>query len=306
MLDIKAKRGNTNLSFEELEFCKSVIQHDYNIPHSLYLFLKGIGEVKDATIKTVFLANHQLPVTVVQGSGGYHSNAVDEASHNLRYTLIRYLRRYSDGRILRSGTTLPNFRKLPQHTRATRAMCGYFGPIGAGKEVRMLLNSVAITANQFDETIGRTRLNIHLLQKVSDSFMGCPTFRNEKVKIDALTVEGDSVQLIKSTPTDDNIDPIAKWTNMVVRPKSSNASAVTTFGASYLMGYQLYKEAVNDNHTNWYYLEQTAAVHPWAIPAQWILNRNARAMPPGMDIERFASISEDSRFESLQGRHEMS
>lgn len=59
LLDIKAKRGNTNLTFEELEFCKAVMQHEYNIPQPIYLFLKGIGEVKDPTGKTVQITRSQ-------------------------------------------------------------------------------------------------------------------------------------------------------------------------------------------------------------------------------------------------------
>lgn len=83
LLDIKAKRGNTNLSFEEIEFCKAVMQHEYNIPQPLYLFLKEIGEVKDVTGKTIRLTDHNLPVTVVQGLGGYHSATVNAVTHNL-------------------------------------------------------------------------------------------------------------------------------------------------------------------------------------------------------------------------------
>lgn len=106
LLDIKAKRGNTNLTFQELEFYKAVMQHEYNIPQPVYLFLNGIGEVNDATGKTVYLANHQLPVTVVQGSGGYHSNAVDDASHNLYEEIpsIGICGICANCRIIRSGT----------------------------------------------------------------------------------------------------------------------------------------------------------------------------------------------------------
>lgn len=192
---------------------------------------------------------------------------------------------------------VPNFRVLPQNTRATRAMCGYFGPIGARKEeVRVLLNSFCITANHFDETIGGTRLNVHLLQRVSDYFMGCPTFRNEKVKVDALTIEGDGVQLIKTVPTDENIEQNARWTSLIIRPKSANANSVLTFGASYLMEYQLYKQAIAGSNANWCCIEQVAAAIPWEIPEPWIANKNARrVLPPGMVTERFASISDSQR-----------
>lgn len=55
LLDIKAKRGNTNLTFTEIEFLKSIMSQEYNVPQPIYLFLKGIGEVKDPTGKTVHL-----------------------------------------------------------------------------------------------------------------------------------------------------------------------------------------------------------------------------------------------------------
>ncbi|KAJ8728934.1 hypothetical protein PYW07_006630 [Mythimna separata] len=266
LLDIKAKRGNTNLTFEELEFCKAVMQHEYNIPQPIYLFLKGIGEVKDSTGKTVHLQNHVLPVTVVQGMGGYHSAAIDAEHHNL-YEEIPSLGICGDIVMAEASEAVqpvPNFRVLPPNTRATRALCGNFGPIGARKEeVRILLQSVGIHANAFNETVGNTRLNINLLQKVSDYFAGCPTFRNEKVKLDALTIEGDAAQLTRSIPTNENVIPGTKWTELVIRPTSASANGVTVFGASYVMGYQLRKEAINGDHSNWCCVESAAAAQPW-------------------------------------------
>nr|XP_046478694.1 uncharacterized protein LOC124217327 [Neodiprion pinetum] len=285
LLDIKAKRGNTNLSFEELEFCKAVMQHDYNIPQPIYLFLQGVGEVKDPTGKTVYLANHALPVTVVMGRGGYHSAVINANSHNL-YEEIPSLGICGDI-VMAESSEAPqpavNLGVLPQNTRATRSLCGYFGAIGARKEeVRILLQSIGIRVNEFDETVGSTRLNVALLQKVSDYFAGCPKFRNEKVKLDALTCEGDGVQLIKSIPTDENVDPAARWTNLVIRPNSSNASPITTFGASYLMGFQLEKRAIANSNANWCCVEQLAPANPWVIPPEWIENRNERrVLPPG-------------------------
>lgn len=83
LLDIKAKRGNANLTFEEIEFCKAMAIQDYNIPQPLYLFSKGIGEVKDATGKTVRLKDHILPRVIQRGLGGYHSAAITAETHNL-------------------------------------------------------------------------------------------------------------------------------------------------------------------------------------------------------------------------------
>lgn len=205
LLDIKAKRGNTNLTFTEQEFCKFVATQEFNIPQPLYLFLKGIGEVKDSTCKTVHLADHVLPEVVQQGFGGYFSATIDEASHNL-YEEIPCLGICGD--IVMAETSedvqpMPNFRVLPATTRATRSLNGNFGAIGIRKEeVKISLQTMGITATTFEEQIANTRLNVRLLQAVSDYFAGSPTFRNEKVKIDALTVDGDSAQLIRSLPTD--------------------------------------------------------------------------------------------------------
>ena len=117
-----------------------------------------------------------------------------------------------------------NFRVLPAGTRTTRALTGYFGAIGARKEeVRIELESIGVTATRFAEQIARTRLNIRLVQKVSDYFARCPTFRIEKVKVDALTVAGDEVQLIKLVPTSEITNAAARWTDIIVRPTSAQS-----------------------------------------------------------------------------------
>ncbi|KAL4710113.1 hypothetical protein ACJJTC_016515 [Scirpophaga incertulas] len=275
LLNIKAKRGNANLSFHEQEFCKAVHQHEYNVPQPLYLFLRGIGSVKDTTGKTMYLADHRLPTTVVQGMGGYHSNAVNAATHTL-YEEIPSLGVCGDylmAEASEAAQPVPNFGVLPPNTRATRNFCGNLGPVGARKEeVRIALNDLGITANRFDEVIAGTRLNIRLIQRVSDYFMGCPTFRNERVKLDALTVEGDAAQLIKTVPTNENVNPDARWTSLIIRPKSANANTVTTFGATYLMGYQLWKEPVGDQTT--------------PIGAQFISTPNANEIELEMNAEK--------------------
>lgn len=295
LLDVKSKRGNTTLTTTEQEFCKSIMAHEYNVPQPIYLFLRGIGEVKDATGKTVYLANHNLPDVVVQGMGGYHANRIDMNSHN-RFEEVPSLGICGDVVMAESSEAarpVPNFRVLPANTRATRNLCGYLGPIAL--PIRILLNSVGVSDNQFDETVTGTRLNIQLVQKISDYLASCGTFRNEKVKVDALTGEGDGTQLIKSKPTSENQDLAVKWTNLVIRPYSSNASPTSTFGATYLMGYQLYKEPIQESHANWCCVEAVAGSN-WQIPAEWIENRNARrAVPGGFDTERFVSISDSQR-----------
>lgn len=224
LLDTKSKRGNANLNFEEQEYLKAMLAHDYNVPQRIYPFLKGIGEVKDATGKIVNLENHRLPRHVVQGMGGYHSAGITEQNHNL-YEEVPSLGICGDVLMAvasEAANPTPNFRVIPRGTRATRSLTGYFGAIGARKEeVRIDLESIGITATTFAEQIAGTRLNIRLVQKVSDYFAGCPTFRMEKVKRDALTGAGDEVQLIKLKPTDENTNALARWTDIIVRPTAA-------------------------------------------------------------------------------------
>lgn len=299
LLDIKAKRGNTNMTFEEFEFCNSIMQHEYNIPEPICLFLKGIGDFKDVTGKTVKLVNHTLPVTIVQGRGGYHSAVIDVESHNL-YEEVPSLGICGDilmAEASQAANPTPNFRVLPQNTRATRALAGYFGAIGTREEkLRLELESFGITATDFKEQIAGTSLNIRLIQKVSDYFARSPTFRKEKVKLDALTADGDSVQLIKSIPTDENVNPNVTWTNLIVRPTAATAIPTTVFGASYIMGYQLTKGPVANSNANWCCVEQANPAQPWVIPQEWVANRNARRVTPEeLDIARFVAISDSQR-----------
>lgn len=295
LLDIKAKRGNANLSFEETEYCKLMFASEYNIPQPIYLMLKGLGHVKDKTGKTIFLSNKDLPVTVVQGRGGYPAPIINTVTHN-EFEEIPSLGICGD--ILMAQSTgdgvLPDFKVLPPKTEATSNMVGYYGQMNAQKEeIRIELQSVGITGSSFKETVQSTRLNVHLVQKVSDYLSTIPTFREEKVKIDSLTCEGDSSQFIRTIPTDENTNAAIPWINKIVRPTAANAESTTTFGASYFTGYQLYKEPTNtDDHSNWCCVK-AATAQTWTIPNEWIKNRNEnRILPPGFAVNRFVSISD--------------
>lgn len=293
LLDIKVKRGNTNLTYEEIEYNKLMLDQEVNVPQPIYLMLKGLGHVKDMTGKTIYLRNMTLPTHQVQGKGGYPSQMINNESHNM-YEEIPLLGICGDILMAQSEENAqPNISVLPPGTQPTMNLVGYFSRLTNQKEeIRILLHSVGITGIAFAETVQGTRLNIHLIQTISDYLGTIPTFRVEKVKMDSLTSEGDSSQFIRSIPTQENTNINTKWTNKVIRPTSANAESVTKFGASYMTGYQLYKEPTNNNHSNWCCL----AAMPdgdWIIPPEWILNRNAnRALPLGFDANRFVSISD--------------
>lgn len=161
------------------------------------------------------------------------------------------------------------------------SLAGYMGRRGIVKEeIRIALNSVGVSKSQFSEYIPNTRLNLQLIQMVSDYEGKVETFRNEKVKVESLTSEGDAVQFIRLKPTAENDNTQARWTEKL------------------RVGFQLYKEATmigeTASHTNWYCL--TRSVRDWVVPEAAIANRNGRrTVPPGFEIERFVSVSDSQK-----------
>lgn len=294
LLDIKRKRCYSSLSETELKLLQAISEQEWNVPQPLYLYYRSIGHVRDKTGKTVFLKDHTLPVIAAQNRSGYHSSTIDASNHNL-YEEMPSLGICGD--ILMAIASdepapVPTIGPLQNDTNPTENLLGYMGPIGTRKEeIKILLNSIGITNDQFHEIVPNTRLNLQLMQKISDYLYTTRTFRNEKIKIDSLTSDGEPVQFIRTKPTADNTNENTRWTNKIIRPYSTNAEATTTFGASYFVGFQLYKEATGTNNRNWCCIVGTEA--RWTVPETWISNRNARRqLPDGFSTDRFVSISD--------------
>ncbi|GBP00583.1 hypothetical protein EVAR_76878_1 [Eumeta japonica] len=291
------KNQKRALSFTEQEFLKVFEQQEWNIPQPLFLYLKAVGNVKDKTGKQLHLATHVLPTTAAQNFGGYYSQLMTEHSHNL-YEEIPCLGIVADTLMPIAGANqqppLPNIRVVPAGRVATTNLAGFLGQSGQRKEeIAILLNSLGITATAFQENVNHTRLNTRLLQTVSDYFATSQTFKVEKVKHSALCAEGDSTQLIKLIPTTENENLQTKWTNLIARPYMSNTETLATIGASYMVGFQITKEPIQNDHTNWYPLEITEA-NP--VTEAWVNNRNARRrMPDGFDVNRFCGISDSMK-----------
>ncbi|GBP12674.1 hypothetical protein EVAR_10320_1 [Eumeta japonica] len=186
---------------------------------------------------------------------------------------------------------LPNIRLVPAGRVATKNIVGYYGQSGQRKkEIAILLNSFNIKATTFEQNVARTRLNIMLMQNISDYFSTLGTLKVERVKHSALCADGDSTQLIKHVPTEENVTLQSKWTHLIVGPYMSNTETLATIGASYLVAFQLQKEPITGNHANWYPLVTTQQ-NP-ANP-EWIANRNdRRELPDGFCANRFCGISD--------------
>lgn len=287
LLDIKSKRAQDVLSNTELEYMKVFTGMDWNVPQPIYLYLKAIGNVRDKTGKEIHLRDHSLPVAQGGGRTGYHDNAINTATHNLFEELPSL---GICGDVLQAqaaGLAVATVGILAEGQVASENMTGYKDPVLITKEeVRIVLTSFGIAGDAFEASVPDTRLNTRLVQYISDYLGKTTTYRVEKVNIQALTREGDAVQLIRCVPTTENANAATKWTHKIVRPTAANAESPATFGAAYFTGFQTSKETTGENnHTNWCCLTE--------VPAAWILNRNARrALPPGLSVGRFVSVSD--------------
>jgi len=83
LLDIKAKRAKISLTTTELEYLKLMSSSELNLPQPLYVYVKAIGHTKDCTGKSIWLQDHNLPVSVSGGRTGYHAPVIDANSFNL-------------------------------------------------------------------------------------------------------------------------------------------------------------------------------------------------------------------------------
>nr|APG79082.1 hypothetical protein 5 [Hubei tetragnatha maxillosa virus 9]APG79160.1 hypothetical protein 5 [Hubei tetragnatha maxillosa virus 9] len=300
LLDIKAKL-NQQLTEVEKDYLRMFEDRTFNMPQPVYLFLKGIGCVRDKSGKDLDLAPHTLPVVMAGGKNGYIAAAMDATNH-MDFEEIPSLGVCGD--VLQAQSTEENLVLgfLSAEVEPTSNMAGYFGRVTPVKEeIKITLMSFGIGA-RFEENINGTRLNMGLIDYVSAYLMTSMTFRNEAVEIAALTREGSLTQLVKTKPTRENV-MATTWVDAVVRPVASFADDLATFGSSYFAGYRLFKEGVKIvtrsqdggkvetyNHRNWYPITG-------AIDQGWVETRNARrdGLPAGMDAERFVTVSDSQK-----------
>lgn len=120
---------------------------------------------------------------------------------------------------------------LPAHKSSSRNLLGFTGPIPYyKKEISSILGSYWITALQFDEFIATTRLNVQLLNYVSNILAATNTFKISITNITDLDVEGTEAQLVTSRPRDDNPEgTLCRDSVVEIRSPSATTDSQRTF-----------------------------------------------------------------------------
>ena len=295
LIDLRAKRGQTLLTQVENDSRQYFVETDFHLPQPLATYIHCIGHVEDDRGRELYIADHTLAVANAGVKGGYYSAAVDDQHVNL-FGEIPCLGIAAD--VLQAEASaevhpVPNIPVLPPNTTATETLPCFIQIEIRKEEVRQVLNSHGITNLAFKETIATTRFNVNIVQYISDIFGQIETFRCEKINIVALTQEGSRAQLVETRPSlMENVVGTFR-TQAVVQPGSVSADEVSIVGASYMLGFQLYKEAFVGDHSLW------LPVHfnnPNDLPEVWIADKNLRRVLPG----NLANMQYNALFDSQE------
>lgn len=304
MLDLKSKYGLQALTAQEKTILKDTKDDKFNIPQPFYAYLASIGSVTDKMGKKTYHQVPSLPVTVVNGFGGYHANAVDENSHVL-FEEIPSLGVAGD--VLMACATaeeepVPDFHvAFPRNGAASDNFLGKPRVIGARRqEIRQTLAGYGITPTAFEEYCEGTRFHRQYVRALSDRIGKWETFRLESTNFQSMTSEGGTVQIVQTRPTD--IPAAATlWTSRDAQNTSPEEETTAVMGAGFMFRFQLYKSSANIGETrlernrNWCCVRTSPDAPPgqlFDLPQTWIANMNVRRhLPDVLGIARFRAIT---------------
>lgn len=292
LIDLKSKQRLRGLTSQEKDILKATKDITWNVPQPIYGYLSQIGNIVDRMGKETLLNVPNLPITVVQGFGGYHAAAITQASHNL-FEEIPSLGIAADV-VMASTSPLEqpeiDYRVAPPVGAVfTPNLIGSSVHIGPRRaEIRQRLNGLGITENAFPEYVANTRFNLVYLLQISDILTSVETFRIEKMNIASMTLHGGETMVIQTLPNEDE-DLEQRWIQRTVQAQSPASDSTAQIGASYVFGFQLHKatlpnpNAVNPvplatRAANWSCIQPTAGQEPppWVMPVAWEATKNKR------------------------------
>jgi len=302
LIDVKAKQSWEAMTQEERALRKVTEEMEFNVPQPIESYLHQMGHFTDKMGKKTELDIQPLPITRVQGHGGYHAAVTDANTHN-RFEEIPSLKIAGDMVMALCEDTpepIPNFRMeksanavYSENLVRRKFLIGLRRP-----EIKQRLAGLGITSTTFPEYKQNTRFNIKYMMSSLDIVGKLSTFRTEKMYFARLTAAGGKPQVI-TRPTSEHQH--LNWTTRSVQATSAADSTTATMGASFMFGFQTYKEPGDGailtlQHAKWCCLTSEGA-NARVIPQERIQNRNVRRnLPPGVGTERFRTLSKRQDF----------
>lgn len=240
LLAIKAQQGRQALTSEEKDIRKEVQGDQFAVPLPVFIYLSQMGEIVDSGGKTTELEIPTLPVAQAGGLGGYHAAVIDAASHNL-FEEVPCLGITANA--LQAQNQQANYRVgVPVGAQITSNLSGSAPTIADPRdEIKRRLTGQGISATQFSEFAVNTRMNVQYMRQISDIIEDFTTFKNERVVIDNMTIDGGDDQIIQTHPISQG-QRCEAWTRIEVEPRSVNAVTVADIAAAIAFGFQTFKE----------------------------------------------------------------
>jgi hypothetical protein len=175
----------------------------------------------------------------------------------------------------------PDFHiEIPVGAERTENLTGYFPVIGHWRvEIQQRLQSQGITPNVFPEFVTGTRFNLRYMLSISDMLRKSETFRCERVCF--------ACQSRRRRVTNCGDKTAARWASREELDEHDSPSdlgskrSTTQIGASYVFGFQLYKEdglgqTLTAQATRSCLWSLQDAEEPWEMPEAWHASRNDR------------------------------
>lgn len=305
LLDIKLKQQQTALTSTEKALLKAVEDIDFSVPKPIALFISQIGNVIDKMDKESNLSVPDLPVTKIDGFGGYHDKIITSTNH----TLIQEVPTMGTaGDILMAlasddGTDV-NWRMIVLEPGETGNIDGTLRPEQlpnytgilprVRQEVKNKLISYGITGTEFKEYVAGTRFNLPYLLNISQFLEKTQSFTIEKVNFNRMTRQGGITQVMKSIPrAGDKKD----WRETDVHIESSSSESGANCGGAFVFGFQLYKDKT---YPEGWLLAEWDDDHKAEMELKFAATANQRrAMPEGIGTSRFRSIGKEQNIATL-------
>lgn len=283
LIEIKAKQGREALTPTERQIRTMLREAKFKIPEPIFVYLSQIGRITDKAGQETDVSIPPLPVTQINGYGGYHSDTIDAASH-LLYEEVPCLGLAGDVVMtLAAQQDRPEVALRLNHPAGsvpTANLLNYISRLEPRRpEIKRRLVDVGITSATFPEDFVGTRINLKYLDTISDMLGRYSSFKMKHVLFPDIPLKGGTVQIIKTHPVP-HIDVDVNIRDAVVQATSSTKEREGVVGAAYVVGFQLHKEqaltgTVTQQAARWCCLTSTN-VAPWVIPQAWIQNRNQR------------------------------
>lgn len=201
IIQLKRSNGQALTKAEEqmLTMCETTT---FTVPMPIYLYLQALGVVKAASTGQQLIPSFPaLPVTPIQGFGGYFG-AVDDETHNLYeefptlgVTTEGLRRSISDAAAGNCTSSL-----APQNAQVNQNLLGYTPLVGRRPESKNQFLAAGVAPDQFPETIQNTGFSYDILYLMSNWLQTTKTFKLQSLHFATFGLNGVQGQIVVSRP----------------------------------------------------------------------------------------------------------